>query len=88
VGSLSLLQGIFLTQDSNQALLHCRQILYLHILLFSEGMRKLGKGGGINNFYILPTIQIHLQKARVSSITNKFEKSNWKKKFFFFTPWE
>ena len=28
VDSLSLLQGIFLTQESNQALLHCRQILY------------------------------------------------------------
>ena len=28
MGSLSLLQQIFLTQDSNQGLLHCRQILY------------------------------------------------------------
>ena len=28
VGSLSLLQGIFLTQELNQGLLHCRQILY------------------------------------------------------------
>ena len=28
VGSGSLLQGIFLTQESNQGLLHCRQILY------------------------------------------------------------
>ena len=28
VGSLSLLQGIFLTQESNWLLLHCRQILY------------------------------------------------------------
>ena len=28
VGSLSLLQGIFLTHESNQGLLHCRQILY------------------------------------------------------------
>ena len=28
VGSLSLLQGIFLTQGSNLGLLHCRQILY------------------------------------------------------------
>ena len=28
VGSLSLLQGIFLTQESNQGLLHCRHILY------------------------------------------------------------
>ena len=27
VGSLSLLQGIFLTQESNQSLLHCRWIL-------------------------------------------------------------
>ena len=28
VGSLSLLQGIFLAQESNHALLHCRWILY------------------------------------------------------------
>jgi len=28
VGSLSLLQGVFLTQESNCGLLHCRQILY------------------------------------------------------------
>ena len=26
VGSRSLLQGIFMTQESNQGLLHCRQI--------------------------------------------------------------
>ena len=28
VGSLSLLQGTFLTQEINWSLLHCRQILY------------------------------------------------------------
>ena len=28
VGSLSILQGIFPTQESNRGLLHCRQILY------------------------------------------------------------
>ena len=28
VGSLSLLQGNFVTQESNQGLLHCRRILY------------------------------------------------------------
>ena len=28
MGSLSLLQGIFLTQELNQGVLHCRQILY------------------------------------------------------------
>ena len=34
VRSLSLLQGIFPTQESNQGLLHCRQILYQ---LLSQG---------------------------------------------------
>ena len=28
VGSLSLLQGVFLTRESNRGLLHCRQVLY------------------------------------------------------------
>jgi len=28
VGSLSIFQGIFPTQESNPGLLHCRQILY------------------------------------------------------------
>ena len=28
VGSISLLQQIFLTQESNQGLLHCKRILY------------------------------------------------------------
>ena len=28
MGSVSLLQWIFLTQESNRGLLHCRQILY------------------------------------------------------------
>ena len=28
MGSLSLLQGIFATQELNRGLLHCRQILY------------------------------------------------------------
>ena len=37
-GSLSLLQGIFLTQKSNQGLLHCRQILYQLSYLGSLGV--------------------------------------------------
>ena len=32
VGSLSLLQRIFPTQESNQGLLHCRQIVYQELL--------------------------------------------------------
>ena len=38
VGSLSLLQGIFPTQESNQGLLHCRHILYQ---LSYQGSRNL-----------------------------------------------
>ena len=38
VGSLSLLQQIFLPQESNQSLLHCRQILYQ---LSSQGFTEL-----------------------------------------------
>ena len=38
VGSLSLLQQIFPTQESNQVLLHCRQILYY---LNHEGSLKI-----------------------------------------------
>ena len=41
VGSLSLLQRIFLTQESNQGLLHCRQILYQ---LSYQGSWKSGLG--------------------------------------------
>ena len=43
VGSLSLLQWIFPTQELNLGLLHCRQILYqqsykIHIYLFTQYM--------------------------------------------------
>ena len=38
MGNLSLLQWIFLTQESNLGLLHCRQILYqLKILCLYKG---------------------------------------------------
>ena len=41
VGSLSLLQGIFLTWELNQGLLHCRWILYQ--LSFLKSKMALGK---------------------------------------------
>ena len=41
VGSLSLLQQIFPTQESNQDLLHCRQILYQ--LSYKGSFKKPGK---------------------------------------------
>ena len=56
VGSLSLLQGIFPTQKSNQGLLHCRQILYQLSYQGSPGAKESllyfrcwqlgGSGGG------------------------------------------
>ena len=39
MGSLSCLQRIFLTQESNQGLLHCRRILYQ---LSYQGSSELG----------------------------------------------
>ena len=60
VGSLALLQGIFLTQESNQGLLHCRQILYqLSYQGSSKGVCKVNlRGGEIlgGHLGILPTI--------------------------------
>ena len=43
VGSLSLLQGIFPAQESNQGRLHCRQILYQLSYHGSPMMLKLAK---------------------------------------------
>jgi len=42
VDSLSLLQGIFPRQESNQVLLHCRQILYQLSYHGSPEKRKSG----------------------------------------------
>ena len=50
VGSLSLLQGVFLTQESNQGLLHCRQILY-HL----NHQRSL--------VHVCPQLSIHVSKV-------------------------
>ena len=41
VGSLSLLQGIFPTQESNWGLLHCGQILYQLSWAIREALRRL-----------------------------------------------
>ena len=43
VGSLSLLQGIFPTQESNQGLLHCRWILYQLSYQGSEKISCVGR---------------------------------------------
>ena len=48
VGSLSLLQRIFPTQESNQGLLHCRQILYQ---LSYQGRPVLTLCSGIYHYF-------------------------------------
>ena len=40
MGSLSLLQGIFLTQESKWGLLHCRQVLYQITVIFVEFLKN------------------------------------------------
>ena len=54
VGSLSLLQGIFLTQESNRGLLHHRQILY-----------QLSYQGSPKRTYLVP---IFPQKYRLQKV--------------------
>ena len=58
VGSLSLHQGIFLTQESNWGLLHCRWILY-H--LSYQG----SPNGGIANSYLETNYYSHQKQGSV-----------------------
>ena len=55
VGSLSLLQQIFLTQKSNQGLLHCRWILYQLSYKGSPMMEKSMKKNMYMHIYIYIT---------------------------------
>ena len=76
VGSLSLLQGIFPTQESNQGLLHCRQILYQLSYQGSQGTRHqnqvsassvlLGKGALLG--WYSPGADDVLNECRIGSV--------------------
>ena len=67
VGSLSLLQRLFLTQESNQGLLHCRQILYQ--LSYERSRKAMTNLDSIlkSRDITLPT-KIHIAKAMVFPI--------------------
>ena len=56
LGTLSLLQGIFLTQKLNQGLLHCRQILYQ---LICQGSPLIVAIGILNTINLEVTVFIH-----------------------------
>ena len=64
VGSHSLLQGIFPTQESNQGLLRCRQILYL---LSYQGSQV---GVGKHTYSYEETVK--LMKAQVSHLRDLY----------------
>ena len=56
VGSLSLLQQIFLTQELDWGLLHCRQILYQ---LSYEGSKWVINQSETKNFLVVQCLRIH-----------------------------
>ena len=64
MGSLSLLQWIFLTQELNRGLLHCRQILYQ---LSYEGSPSKEQESFI--FMAAFTITVILQPKKIKSFT-------------------
>ena len=70
VGSLSLLQGIFPTQESNWGLLHCRQILY-----------QLSYEGSPNTFKSI-VFQVNIKS--ISSLSFQQKNSNFMCEAFFF----
>ena len=53
VGSFSLLQGIFPTQESNRSLMHCRRILY-QLNYQGTWKKKKRPGGKAKSFQALP----------------------------------
>ena len=60
MGSLFLLQQIFLTQESNLGALHCRQVLYQ--LSYQGSPNSLGKPALVSTFHQGQTdIQISLE---------------------------
>ena len=63
VGSLSLLQGIFLTKESNRGLLHCRQILYQ--LSYQGSQAETNLDSILKSTDITLPTKVHLVKAMV-----------------------
>ena len=69
VGSLSLLQGIFLTQEFNQDLRHCRQILYQ---LSHQGSTSLYICTISSVAQLCPTLYDHMDCSTPGLLLNNF----------------
>ena len=50
VGSLSLLQGIFSTQESNRGLLHCRQIISKQLVIIQNRCLRQNRRTLLNKY--------------------------------------
>ena len=72
LGTLSLLQGIFPTQESNRGLLHCRRILYQ----LSPGEYNLSLVINKNHFYFLSPISISLHFISLVNVGRGDKKMN------------
>ena len=82
MSSLSLLQGIFPTQETNPGLLHCRQILYQ---LSHKGSQILAWAWIIQCFFFSLPMQRQLLVTLITWNTSKGSLlENWM--FFYFGP--
>ena len=68
VGSLSLLQWIFLTQESNWGFLHCRQILLQLSYGWLASLRHCGLGVLTDDFCVHEAICLHCTLSSKTSI--------------------
>ena len=76
MGSLSLLQQIFPTQESNRGLLHCRQILYQLSYQGNPEEYNLSLIINKNHFYFLSPVSISLHFISLVSVGRGDKKIN------------
>ena len=74
MGSLSLLQGIFPTQESNQGLLHCRRVLYQLSYEEAHNGRRETKKHCFKDTYFE-----HCLKTKLCNNENSFKMVTWRK---------
>ena len=71
VGSLSLLQRTFLTQELNWGLLHCRLILYQLSYEWSKGKNKIGKNWAMTKEVLKTWLEVSLSLYTMRGIFRK-----------------
>ena len=77
VGSLSLLQRIFLTQESNWSLLHCRQILCQLSHHFLKACREFEHYTVQSHLYIVCPLPHAVVEALIAPHTESLPGNSW-----------